>query len=428
MAVETIDDLLLRESGRFATDILHRTLQVSPFLSLVEEGAFPEGMGYSIAITQFGRTMPAASNTYTDGAAVLNPAYNSSYWTDIGSANLANGSENNCTPPTLLLKQGTSKVNFNLQHLALESERFCATDLLSAFDGPRQFSAIKKNLSDNTRWVLTEKFRRDFTYWCDNKTVVNGASSNPITVTTGVGVSSGVAGADTFNITGSALKTGAQAYGGVLTMGMLQQIYTTLVLNGAGDGALVKDNNAPVFQLICSMDTSIRLKRETGFRDDFHWSNRADELLKQIGLTTPPVLGFQHVIDVVPPRWNYTNGAWVRVEPYYIVAGGNTGFMLKENPDYLTAGWEDSFVFHKDVMKECYPGSVGNTNGTGFQPLNYRGTWGWRNIPSEDKNPDGQTGYFRGVFMLGAMPEYTNYGWCVRHARCGGTALYAACV
>jgi hypothetical protein len=383
---------------------------------------FPEGMGYAVNITTFGRTLPAA--TYSDGGNITNPAYDSTYWTDVGSANLGSTTENNCTPPTIVVKQGTGKVLFNLQHMALESERFCATDLLSAFDGPRQFAAIKKNMSDNTRWVLTEKFRRDFTYWCDNKTVVNN-TGNPVSTTSG----GAQTGSDTFNITGNVIKTGALINGGVLTQGLLQDWYYKLCLNGAGDGALVRDNNAPVFQLVCSMETSRRLKVETNYRDDFRWSSRADELLQQIGLTTPPILGFQHVIDVTPPRWNISGagGTWTKVEPYYIVAGGNTGFILKENPAYLTATHEDSFIFHKDVMKETFPGSVGNTNGTGFAPLNYRGDWGWRNIPSETANPDGQIGYFRGVFMLGAMPEFTNYGVVIRHARCGATPLYAAC-
>lgn len=427
MAVDTINSFLLTESGRFAQDILQKTLAVSPFMSLMEEGPFPEGMGYSVNITTYGRSLPSASYA---GGTVLNPAYSASYWTDVSSSNLANGSENNCTPPTTVVQQGNSKVLFNLQHTGLESERFCATDLLHVFDGPRQLAAIKKNLSQITQWMLTEKYRKDFTAWCDNKVVVNN-TGNPVSSTT-AGLSSGGSTAleyATFNIAGNVVKTGALANGGVLTQGLLQEWYYKLCLNGAGQNALVKENMAPVFQLVCGMETSRRLKVEANYRDDFRWSSRADELLQSIGLTVPPILGFQHVIDITPPRWNISaaGGTWSKVEPYIITAGGNQGYIVTENPAYHTATHEDSFIFHKDVIKMCYPGSVGNTQGTGFAPLNYRGTWGWRSIPSEDKNPDGQVGYFRGVFMMGAMPEYTNYGVVIRHARCGATPLYAAC-
>lgn len=427
MAVETINDFLLAESGRFANDILQRTLQVSPFMSLVEEGMFPSGMGYSLHITQFGRTLPAASDTYSDGAAVLNPAYSSGStgWATVSASNLDNGSANNCTPPTLHLRNGTTQVEFNLQHIALESERLCSTDLLHVFDGPRQLAAIKKNLTDVTRWVMTEKFRRDYTYWCANKVVVNHTGT-PVSSTSAGGVTN----AETFNIAGNTIKTGALEHGGALTNGLLQEWYYRLNLNGAGESALVRDNNAPVYQAIMGMETARRLKIETGYRDDYRWSSRSDELLQSIGLTSAPVLGFQYIIDITPPRWNMVGGdggTWTKVEPYKIVSAANGGFELAMNPAYLTAGWEDTIIFHKDVIKMCYPGSVGNSSGTGFKPINYRGEWKWNSIPSEDKNPDGQIGYFRGLIKLGAMPEYTDYGVVIRHARCGATPLYSAC-
>jgi len=426
MAVDEINQFLLTESGRFANDILQKTIQISPWMELVQEDTWPAEMGYSINITQFGVTLPAT--TYSDGGAVTNAAYNSSYWTDVGTAGLDDANRNNCVPPTIQLEMGSKKTLFNLQHMALESERLCSTDLMVAFHGSRQLEAIKENLSTNTQVLMTEKFRRDYVYWCSNKSVITLALG-PIEST----VAGGVANADTMNFVAGAaanqaLKTSpAGTQGAALTQEYLQKCWSRLVYRGAGKGALTKENGAPVFALLCSMETSRALKVQTNYRDDYRWSTKKDQLLEALGVTQPPVLGFQHIIDITPPRWNYTAGAWVKVEPYVIAAMSGGGFEAVENTSYETAAWEDSIIFHKDVIGECFPGSFSNSSGTSFEPVNYRGVWGWRNIPDETKNPDGTVGYFRGIFMLGAMPKYTNYGWVIRHARCNLSNLYAAC-
>lgn len=184
------------------------------------QGTWSEEMGNALNVITFGRTLPAAS--YSADAAILNPAYNSSYWTDIGSTGFDSASLNNCSPPTIALKMGTDKVAFNLQHMALESQRLCLTDLMNTFQRNRQLAAIKKNLADVTGWVLTEKFRRDYTYWTDHKVVVI-VNADPIEST----VAGGVANADTFNFAAgpTALKSAGVTAGGRLKQPLLDDLY-----------------------------------------------------------------------------------------------------------------------------------------------------------------------------------------------------------
>lgn len=419
MAVDNLSNFLLRESGRFAQDILQRTLHTDPMLDLMRQGSWPEGMGYSVNITQYERSLPAS--TYSDGGAITNPAYNSSYWTDVGTGGFGSTAANNCTPPEIELAMGTSKTLFNLQHVALNSQRFCATDLLTAFEGPRQLAAIKENLATNTQFLLAEKFRRDYTYWCANKVVVT--SGGIVTSTSASGTSA------SFN-DGGALQNAGTLGGGTpasLTMEHLLEWYDRLNLNGASRGALTMEDGAAVHGLILSHQLARNLMISTEYRQDFRWNPaRVPELLKALNVSTPPVLGYQFLKTSVTPRWNYTAGAWVKVEPYYIVAANNGGYKVEENPSYRTAQWEDTLVFHPEVAKIVFPGSVSNTSGTNFQPVNYRGAWKWVNIPSE-ANKDGDIGFFRGRFMLGAMPEYTNFGVVIRHCRSNMTPQYAAC-
>lgn len=420
MSASVINQVLALESNRIGSEILKKTTHISPILDLIPQGKWPEGMGNSIQVLTFGRTLPAS--TYSEGAAVNSLAYDSSFWTAINSSLgfAGDGNTNNCSPPTIQVKQGHDLVSFNLEHSAVESQRFCVLDLMNAFQRNRQLEAVKQNLSDVTSFILTEKFRRDLVYWTDNKVVVK---TNGVTESTASG---GVAGAHTFN-TGGAIQTAGSSGQGFLTQALLTRWHQKLVRRGAGPGALTKEDGSPVFGLLCSAETSRLLKLESGIRDDYRYNDaRVNELLAPLGSMSKPVLGYQHIIDITPPRWNWDGDSWVKVEPYYVTAA-ETGWKIEENPDYETAGWEDSIIFHKDVIEIVFPGSQGNSGGMSFTPVNYRGEWKFNNILNETTNPDGTMGYFRGVFVLGAMPRYTNYAVVIRHARCEPNPLYAAC-
>lgn len=424
MPVTDIPNFMLRESGRYIqNEIIQRTLYASPWLTLVEEGAFPAGLGYSPSITTFGRTLPAV--TYTNGGAITNPAYSASGFADIGTAGLDSTSQNNCDPPTIMLKMGTKKVAFTMQQFALESQRLCATDLFTSFEGPMQIEALVNNLKFNTTFTMTEKFRRDFVYWCANKVVVCMPPTGNITKT----AAGGASGAETFNMTGTnaALKTAGANTPGRLTQALLDRWKVKLDLAGAGPTALTQEDGASVYALLCSPEASWGIMSETEQRQDFRWNaDRVPDLLKALNVKKAPIRGFQHIIDMTVPRWNFSGGEWVKVEPYIIVAT-DVGFEAQENEAYETAQWEDSIIFNTAVMKETFPGAVGNTGGTDFKPVSFRGEWGWRGYLT-DLNKDGRMGYFRGIFELGAIPRYTNYGCVIRHSRCNGSAEYAACL
>lgn len=418
MSATVINQVLAQESGRIAPDILQKTMHISPYLDLIPQGSWSEEMGNAINVLTFGRSLPAS--TYSDGGNITNLAYDSSFWTNIGSGNFGTSVENNCTPPTIVVQQGNDVVPFSLQHAALESQRFCVTDLMNSFQRNRQLTAVRKNLTDITAHTLAEKFRREYVYWCDNKVVVTASG---VTESTSSGA---VSGAATFN-TGTSIQTAGSSGQGILTNALLERWHQRLVRRGAGANALEKMDGAPVFGLVCSAETSLLLKLESGIRDDIRWNaNRVNELLAPLGCTSAPIRGFQHIVDPTPPRWNWTGAAWAKVEPY-IVKAATVGYKIEENPAYELAGWEDSIVLHQDLLEIVFPGSTSNGEGTGFTPVSYRGDWQWKNILNETTNPDGQIGYWRGVFILGGMPKFTNYGVIFRHARCAHNPIYAAC-
>lgn len=410
----------MAESGRFLPgEILHRSIMTSPMLGLVQQGSWPASMGYSVAITQLERTLPAPSDSYSDGQSVYNPAYDTTTgWTAAGTGGFGSTTTNNCGPKEINLQQGSSKTLFNLQGLAINSQSFCATDLMVAFDGDQQFAFIKDNLSNNTNWNLAEKFTYDYGTLCANKYVIN--VNGPQGVTNGSGTSA------TLN-DGSTLQNAGSLTGSSVTLPWLIDLTDRLNRDGAYMNSLATDDGAPVHGLICSQQLARNLMIQSDTRNDFRWNReRVPELLRPLNVTQPPICGLQLLKTSIAPRWNYTGGQWVKVEPWIFKTANINGYKLEANPLYETATHEDLFIFHPDVLKVVFPGAVENTNGTTFNSVNYRGEWGFRNFQTAT-NQDGDVGYFRGRFMLGSIPRYTTFGAMVRFCRPVLSPTYAAC-
>jgi len=86
------------------------------------------------------------------------------------------------------------------------------------------------------------------------------------------------------------------------------------------------------------------------------------------------------------------------------------------NPSYDVAPYEMSIILLPDVMELLtvdFPKSIGRS--AEFADVSPLGTFDWKNIRDEDRNPDGFRGYYRGLFMYGARPKATSRGWAIMH-------------
>ena len=120
--------------------------------------------------------------------------------------------------------------------------------------------------------------------------------------------------------------------------------------------------------------------------------------------------GFYHLIDDLAPRFTHSDddgtGTLTRVQPYTATAG-----VITLNASYETATYEAAYVLHMDVMESQIPEPISGSNGLTFDPVNYRGKFNWKNIPSVDLNPDGTIGFFRGVLASATKPIKTEFGY-----------------
>lgn len=393
---DILNQVLTTESGRIGSDIQRRMLHTSAWIDLPKVEPFPEGMGSTIKVLTFERSLPANELTWT--AIGQNPDVNNTGEGD--PSGVTDGGT--CIPPVQKIGFGQTLREFSLEQTALESPTLCLHDLRVAYNRAAQLENVRSILTENTKHVWIEKNRRDYVDACEHKVIANST------------------------LTESSASFPLVEPTSQLTQGILDRIFLRMIRAGAGSKPMDRMNNRPVFGAYMSSETSDFLIRSSGTRDDVRWSSRSNELLAPLGIDRP-YRGWFHMIDDFLPRWNFVNGAWVEVKPYRLVAA-TKGFKVEENPAYETAAYEDTIIWHPEVMTKTVPKAMVNAGGgASFADLNFEGTWRWVNEYDKDCNPDRVNGFFRAVFACGAKPVHPVYGWTIRHLRCQFDLGLTAC-
>ena len=106
--------------------------------------------------------------------------------------------------------------------------------------------------------------------------------------------------------------------------------------------------------------------------------------------------------------------AWNSI-PQFIVTGSGLSRKKVPNPKWLTAEWEDSYIFHQGVCTSLVPKPITSVGQASFKPMDYAGTFKWTNYENRTDNPDGSIGQFRGVLSNGTRPDNPEYGVVIRH-------------
>lgn len=411
-----IDTILTQEANRIGQDIHRRTLHVSPWMDLIKQTAFPDGMGYTLGTLIYDRALP----TTTANGSTLG-----TNWIDVGGAT----SESLVTSSTLdqiitgskdtNIGAGTNNANgksfisfarqlkqYSLKRATVESPRINVEDLRFAAYRTEQLRAVVDALTDATKYSWEERYRDEYDRICANY-VICEASGTVIT-------STGKEGSASADIDFGAAGATPSAN---ISNKILDSIYFRLVRAGAGTNAYGRENARPVFALVCSSEASYALQTEAGFRDDVRYNNaKVSELIAPLGVEKS-FRGFYHLIDDLAPRFTDDgDGNLTRVLPYTASSG-----VVTPNAAYETAPIEAAYILHQDVMESQIPEPISGSNGLTFDPVNYRGKFAWKNIPSIDLNPDGTVGFFRGVLASASKPIKTEFGFVVLFARTSAT-------
>lgn len=389
MPCNNIEQLLITESGRIGPDIYRRTLNTSPWMTLVKQEAWPDEMGETVSVLLYERTLPGSGSglTFTDvlnnDPAVVGPGSCAVTGADLGFAQ--------------------TLTTYNLQQAAINSPDICLNDLRFPVKRQEQLRNIMAVLTENTQYAWENRYRDEYSRLANFKINANQTEL--------------LAGATAFSTTNLPSSR--------LTQGILRFVYSKLIRDGAGTNAYGRENGAPVFLLITSPETSDDIiKLNADIRQDFRYA-KPSELLTPLGVERS-YGGFYHLVDTMTPRFDFVGGAFVRRYPYVSTAA-TRGQKFVPNPAYFTAEYEDSIIFHADVFTSLVPKPVGATGQMAFDPQSYRGDFRWRNILDRTCNPDGTIGFFRAIFSSGSKPVFTNLGYVIRHKRCAADFGLVGC-
>ncbi len=405
-----INSLLITESGRIGPEIYRKTINQSPWLNLVRQAAWPDGMGTTISALTWERSLP--TNNLTWSTLGYNPAG------DATSPQTGGTDEGNCLPPKQTINFAQTLRTYNLAQTALESPKLCLNDLRFPWQVKEQLGAIMDILAENVKYAWESRYRNEYFRLCGHKVVAKAGL--PENTTTNVDPNSNTVTASLFP---------NQAATTQLTASILQRYAGKMIRDGAGMKSLSKNQGQPVFGLICSPEVSERLILDNSdIRQDYRWiDGQAKELLAPLGVDRS-YKNFFHILDWQSPRYDWINGSGYIRRPFYASTAASYGNKSDINPDYETAAYEVSFIFHQDVMESMIPKPISAPGGnTKFNPQKYRGDFNWLNILNKDDNPDGTIGFFRSVFQNGSKSIRPEWGYAILHQRCPQDYSLNAC-
>jgi len=426
-ATAAVDAVLTQEAGRIGADIHKATLHTSPWMDLIKQATFPEGMGYQLSTLIYDRALPLSpiNKDFTDSGLSVGVDF-----TPIGSTHgtASNGMSANQQDQTLAMGSEKASVNtldftkvqksYSLERAIIESPRINVEELRYTVHRTEQLRAIMDILKEATRNSWEERYRDEYSKICDNVVLCKTASSNTLTGQEGTLITA----IDVDDPSGAG--DGAVDINANVSNKILDDVYFKLVRAGAGANAYGRENGRPVFSIVLSSEASYQLQTEAGFRDDVRYNNaRVSDLIAPLGVEKS-FRGFYHLVDDLAPRFTFdaSTDKLVRVDPYTVSApSGSATNKVIVNTAYDTATHEAAFVLVDNVMESLIPAPITGNNGLTFDPVNYKGEFKWTNIADVEKNPDRTIGFFRGILASASKPIKTNFGYVILFKRDSST-------
>jgi len=406
-----IDTIMTQEANRIGPDIHRRTVHTSPWMDLIRQTKFPDGMGYILGTLIYDRALP----TTTANGSTLGMN-----WSEVGQDPQVTKQTGNTLDQILVdardtnigAQTGKSFIQFarqlkqySLKRAIVESPRINVEDLRFAAYRTEQLRAVMDALTESTKYSWEERYRDEYDRMCANIVVCKTTGTTTI--------SSGKEGVQSWDVDLNGDPTAN------ISNKVLDSLYFRLVRAGAGTNAYGRENARPVFGLVLSSEASYQLITEAGMLDNYRYNNsKVSELIAPLGIERSHK-GYYHLIDDLAPRFeadtdtdgagpDVADGTLNRVHPYTATNG-----IIALNPAYETSTFEAAYLLHQDVMESQIPDPVTGGSGVTFDPVNYRGKFAWKNIPHEITNPDGTNGFFRGVLASASKPIRTEFGYVI---------------
>ena len=412
-----INQFMVTEGGRIIYDIYRREQHSSPWISQPKKVAWPDGIGETFDNIMWERP-------YVKGAGNATGTEGQPTW---GLISFNNGQSDgdvggSCIPAVSEIGFSQTLRRTALYQTALQSPRFCVTDLLLTAKRDAQMRNVEWGLGDTVRLFWINWNRDGFTRW-SKKYVLTASMTDYTDETDGL----------VFPQTPATSR---------ITNSHMDFFHHKLNLEQGRRHALSIQNGAPIYGLITDSLTSRSLTREPEVREDFRYAS-ADRNLEPLGISHT-YAGFIHMLDDMPNRYNFVQSlasdaysswgtvsapnsdftdAWEWVDPYVLYDNGDGTYRKEVSDAWLSAGYQDSYIYVKDAYQLRVPASITAVSRAKFDPQMYMGDVQWKNsvnldTQSEAYNPDGKLGFFRGVMTAGVEPINPHVMITIRHKVC----------
>jgi len=428
-ATDAINNILTQEAARIGDDIHKATLHTSPWMDLIKQTTFPEGMGYELNTLIYDRALPVKNGgTLASGSVGVD-------WTALqtGTANSATGFTDGQTTATgALSDEKKASIDFtkvlksySLKKAVVESPKLNIEDLRYAAHRNDQLNAILDLMKESVRNTWEDRYRDEYARLAGSIIVCEASGSainteiakdsDPAIAFSGMELEASITSDGTAANVPDFANIGDPVAN--ISNAVLDKAYFNLIRGGAGANAYGRENGRPVFALVCSSEASYTLQTESGFRDDIRYNSaKVSELIAPLGVEKS-FRGFYHLVDDLAPRYTLNNHALTRVPPYVV-----SGNKIIPNTAYESAAIEVAFILVDNVMESLIPTPITSAPGMTFDPVNYRGEYKWTNIPDATINPDGTIGFFRGIMASASKPIKTDFGFVILFDRTASTA------
>jgi hypothetical protein len=405
MACNELENLFLDHAMLVRNDVVKSIEDSDFYIKRLPKEPWLDGNGYQYSYPIYERSLVSKAVTDAD------------FFTDFATLSTGATGANNLVGTDACALTGHDIESFgvttrqvSLKKAAINSPDICLDDLKFQWQVMDQIKNVTRVLSENTKWVWSNSYQTEYI----------AAAGNCI--------SAGVDGIDdTFDA--SAPPTS------MLTFGILEDVHQELGFNGGSinPSARVEDGT-PVYTAVGSTYTFNQLKRQSSNgRNDFLYAFEGQGPVTGSMLGAPTLggkvyHGFKFAAVQFPPRYEIGAGpAYERVYPY-VASNATRGEKWEVDSDYKEATYEDTVIYHDDVLRVLIPKPGSSMGGMSYQQAySWAGEFVWRNIPDRDCNIDGNIGFFRALFAYGIKLERPDLGFVIRHLRCDNAADFVSC-
>jgi hypothetical protein len=393
MACEALENLFLDHAMLIRNDVAVQIQDSDFYIKTLPKEPWLDGQGYQYSYPIYMRSIVTKAVTDSDFfasfATLSATGATGNNLIGTGACNVAGHNIDSF---------GVDVLTVALKKAAVNSPDICLDDLRFQWQVVDQIKNVTRVLAENSKWVWSQTYQTEYSTACANKVT---AKANPNIDTT-------------FDATVPPTSP--------LTFGLLEEIHQELGYNGGSlkPTARVEDGT-PVYTAVGSNYTFNRLKKSSNNnRNDFRYFSftEPDVLVGAPGLGGKIYHGFKFQAVQFPPRFDIETNAYVRRYPYS-AEDASRGQKWIVNDDYKQADYEDTAIYHEEVMRVLIPKPMGTVGQMSYlQQYSWAGEFVWRNIPSRECNIDGNIGFFRALFAYGIKLERPDLGYVVRHLRC----------